>query len=246
MRLAIRELSVRYGRTLAVDSVSLELAAGEVLAILGPNGSGKSSLVRAMAGQVPFAGRVAVEPAGPARVGYMPQDVSSRAALTVLEAVLLGRLGRLGLRVLPDDLAMAGSILSELGIAALAGRYLGELSGGQRQLAFLAQALAAEPSVLLLDEPISALDIRHQLEVMETVRRLTRERALATAVVLHDLNIAARYADRIAVMKSGRLVASGRPEEVIGPALMEAVFGIQAVRMTGIEGCPAIVAIRPI
>lgn len=246
MKLAIRELSVRYGRTLAVDSVSLELAAGEVLAILGPNGSGKSSLVKAMAGQVPFGGGVAVEPAGPARVGYMPQDVSSRAALTVLEAVLLGRLGRLGLRVLPDDLAMAGSILSELGIAALAGRYLGELSGGQRQLAFLAQALAAEPSVLLLDEPISALDIRHQLEVRETVRRLTRDRGLATAVVLHDLNFAARYTDRIAVMKSGRLVASGRPEEVIGPALMETVFGVEAVRTTGIDGCPAIVAIRPI
>jgi iron complex transport system ATP-binding protein len=218
--------------------VDLTAHPGEVLAVIGPNGSGKSSLVKAIAGLVKHEGVVRFDgsTARPERIGYMPQDIGARAALTVLEAVLLGRLGRLGLRVRPDDLAAVEAVLGELDLMPLASRYLGELSGGQRQLVFLAQALASEPALLLLDEPISALDIRHQLEVMEIVLRMTRARGLTTLVILHDLNIAARFADRVLVMRSGRAVCCGQPEAVIDAAMVASVFGVEATLSSDPQG----------
>lgn len=246
MRIAITGLSVRYGATMAVEALDLAAEPGELVAVVGPNGSGKSSLVKAIAGLVPHQGSIAFDGAScsRARIGYMPQDIGQRAALTVLEAVLLGRLGRLGLRVERADLVAAETVLRGLGLVALAARYLGELSGGQRQLVFLAQALAAEPDLLLLDEPISALDIRHQLEVMQTVRRLTREGGLTTIVILHDLNIAARFADRIAVMKSGRLVCQGAPEAVVEPGMLASVFGVEAALSSAPDGRLAMTPLR--
>ncbi len=247
MKVRIDDLSVRYGATTALTELDLTAEPSEVLAVIGPNGSGKSSLIKAIAGLVPYRGGIALDAAGGAerRVGYMPQDISSRAALTVLETVLLGRLGRLGLRVRPEDLAMAQGVLSEIGLDHLAGRYLGELSGGQRQLVFLAQALAAEPRLLLLDEPISALDIRHQLEVMEIVRRLTHERGLTTIVILHDLNIAARFADRIAVMRGGRRVCHGTPDAVIRTEMIADVFGVEAALSLAPDGSLVVAPLRP-
>lgn len=248
MKVRIEDLSVRYGATTALGGVDLTAEPAEVLAVIGPNGSGKSSLIKAVAGLVPHQGRVVFETGNGSerRIGYMPQDISSRAALTVLEAVLLGRLGRLGLRVKPSDLAMAGAVLDELGLGHLAGRYLGELSGGQRQLVFLAQALASEPNLLLLDEPISALDIRHQLEVMQIVRRLTHERRLTTIVILHDLNIAARFAARIAVMSRGRLICHGSPEAVIEPAMIAEVFGVEAAMSAAPDGALMVTPLRAV
>ena len=248
MKVRVEDLSVRYGGTTALTELNLTAEPSEVLAIIGPNGSGKSSLVKAIAGLVPYRGGIAFDAAGGAerRVGYMPQDISSRAALTVLECVLLGRLGRLGLRVKPEDLAMAQGVLNEIGLGHLAGRYLGELSGGQRQLIFLAQALAAEPRLLLLDEPISALDIRHQLEVMEIVRRLTHERELTTIVILHDLNIAARFCDRIAVMRGGQLVCQGAPDAVIRTDMIADVFGVEAALASTPDGSIMVTPLRAV
>ncbi|OYW62907.1 MAG: ABC transporter [Bosea sp. 12-68-7] len=238
MKLTVAGLSVRYGARQAIAAVDLTAHPGEMLAVIGPNGSGKSSLVKAIAGLVTHAGVVAFDgsPLRPERIGYMPQDIGARAALTVLEAVLLGRLGRLGLRVRPDDLAAVEAVLGELDLMPLASRYLGELSGGQRQLVFLAQALASEPSLLLLDEPISALDIRHQLEVMEIVLRMTKSRGLTTLVILHDLNIAARFADAVMVMRQGRVVCSGRPGDVIDASMVAAVFGVEAALSSAPDG----------
>jgi len=248
VKVRIEDLSVSYGGTKALSSLDLTADPAEVLAVIGPNGSGKSSLIKAVAGMVPRQGRIVFEAENGSelRIGYMPQDISSRAALTVLEAVLLGRLGRLGLRVKPEDLAMAQGVLGELDLGHLAGRYLGELSGGQRQLVFLAQALAAEPNLLLLDEPISALDIRHQLEVMQVVRRLTSERRLTTIVILHDLNIAARFADRVAVMSRGRLICHGSPRAVIEPATIATVFGVEAAMSSAPDGSLIVIPLRTV
>ncbi|HEV7257306.1 MAG TPA: ABC transporter ATP-binding protein [Bosea sp. (in: a-proteobacteria)] len=248
MRVNIEDLAVCYGATQALSDITLTAEPGEVMAVIGPNGSGKSSLVKAIAGLVRCSGRVAFETGDgdQPRIGYMPQDISSRAALTVLEAVLLGRLGQLGLRVKPDDLAMAQTVLQELDLGGLAGRYLGELSGGQRQLVFLAQALASEPNLLLLDEPISALDIRHQLEVMLIVRQLTHQRGLTTIVILHDLNIAARFADTVAVISAGKLVCHGRPAAVIEPSMVASVFGVDAAMSAAPDGSLVVTALRPV
>lgn len=246
MKLTVAGLSVRYGATQAIEGVDVAAHPGEVLAVIGPNGSGKSSLVKAIAGLVKHEGVVSFDgsPVRPERIGYMPQDIGARAALTVLEAVLLGRLGRLGLRVRPDDLAAVEAVLGELALKPLASRYLGALSGGQRQLVFLAQALASEPSLLLLDEPISALDIRHQLEVMEIVLRMTRARSLTTLVILHDLNIAARFADAVMVMRQGRVVCCGKPDGVIELEMVASVFGVQAALSSAPDGRLVVTPLR--
>ena len=235
MSLVVSDLGVRYGQRHALAGVSLEAKPGEVTAIIGPNGSGKSSLIRAIAGLITRQGSVRCGADGAARIGYMPQDVGSRAALTVLEVVLLGRLRALHLRLTDADLDAAGAALATLGIEHLASRDLAELSGGQRQLVFLAQVLASEPQILLLDEPISALDIRNQVEVLDTVRRLTRERCLTTLMVLHELSAAARVADRIIVLKEGHVAGDGRPASVLTPQLIGDVFGIEAI-VVQVEG----------
>ncbi|WP_082359008.1 ABC transporter ATP-binding protein [Bosea sp. AAP35] len=246
MKLTVEGLSVAYGPTRAIAGLDLVAHPGEVLAVIGPNGSGKSSLVKAIAGLLGHEGIVAFDgsPVRPQRIGYMPQDIGARAALTVLETVLLGRLGRLGLRVRRDDLDAVEAVLVELDLMPLAARYLGELSGGQRQLVFLAQALASEPALLLLDEPISALDIRHQLEVMEIVLRMTRTRSLTTLVILHDLNIAARFADAVMVMREGRAVCCGQPGDVIDKAMVAAVFGVEAALSAAPDGRLIMTAMR--
>lgn len=234
MNLVLDAVSVRYGGVTAVDGVSLLAEGGEVLALLGPNGSGKSSLLRAIAGLQPHAGRVRREGAG--EVGFLPQDNGARAALTVLETVLLGRLRALGMRVPQAEVARAMAALARLGIDRLAGRMLAELSGGQRQMVFLAQLLAAEPAALLLDEPTSALDLRNQFELLALLRDLARRQGLLVVVAIHDLNAAARFADRIAVLQAGRLVAAGTPGTVLTPALLADVYGLRAEVVTASDG----------
>lgn len=232
MKIDVEKLVVRYGSHTAVDGVNLSATPGEILGVLGPNGSGKSSLVKAIAGILPHSGKVRIDGAvapSPSVIGYMPQDHQTRAALTVLETVLLGRLGRLGLRVSKADLAAAEEVLRDIGILSLAMRDLGTLSGGQRQLVFLAQALAGSPRVLLLDEPFSALDIRHQLEVAELLARLTRERKLTTIVVLHDIPMAGRLTDRLALLEGGRLMALGNRADVLASSAMRSVFQVEFV-----------------
>jgi iron complex transport system ATP-binding protein len=246
VRVTIDGLTVRYGATEVIAGLDLVAEPGEVLAVIGPNGSGKSSLIKAVAGVVRHGGSIAFDGARirPPRIGYMPQDISGRTALTVLETVLLGRLGRLGLRVAPADLDAVETVLQDLDLMPLASRHLGELSGGQRQLVFLAQALASEPALLLLDEPISALDIRHQLAVMEIVLAATRARGLTTLVVLHDLNVAARFADAIAVMQRGGLVCHGTPGATIEPAMVARVFEVEAAMSMAPDGKPVMTPLR--
>lgn len=246
MTVTLHNVSVRYGKTLAVDRVSLSAKSGEVTALVGSNGSGKSSLLKAVAGLLRSEGEIHLpEYSGSGRViGYMPQDTTSNAALTVLEVVLLGRYQQLGLRLSEVDLQAAIDALGSLGIQSLASRYLGELSGGQRQLIFLAQVLANKPRVLLLDEPISALDIHHQLLVLETIQRLTVAQNLVTIVVLHDLTAAARHADRLAIMADGRLAGEGSPVEVLTENLIRQVFQVDAAIQEGPGGKLSITALR--
>ncbi len=235
--LELRDVGVAYGRGAGARAALAGLTTpvmtgGEVIAVIGPNGAGKSTLFRRVAGLVGGPGevRVAGPPGRPRRAPcYLPQDTAVAAVLTVYEAVLLARRqGRSGWSVDEADLAVVDDALDELGLADLAFRNLGELSGGQRQLVSIAQVLAREPEVLLLDEPTSALDLHRQLEVLALVRRLARERGLCVLLAVHDLNQALRVADRVMVLDGGRLVAFGPPREVVTPALLEAVYGVRA------------------
>jgi iron complex transport system ATP-binding protein len=240
--LRLEALCAGYRGRDVVREVSLTLEPGTVTALIGPNGSGKSTLVKAAAGLLPSRGGIA-RPAG-ATIGYLPQDVSARAVLTVLETVLLGRVGTLGLRVAPGELAATASVLDMLGLAALAERHLDELSGGQRQMVYLAQVLARDPALLLLDEPTSTLDLRHAIEILETVRRLTATRALTTLIVLHDLNAAARFADRLVLLAEGRIRAIGTAVEVLRPDLIAEVYGVAAFVERGPDGHPTVTPFR--
>ena len=248
MSVAAHSVSARYGQRVALQDIDLVAASGRLLGVVGPNGSGKSTLIKVLAGQLPHQGRVLFHgsPNRPSAIGYMPQDLQTPAALTVLDVVLLGRLGQLGLRIRPDDLDAVRQALHALDIEALAGRYLSELSGGQRQMVFLAQALVSQPKVLLLDEPISALDVRHQLEVLGVVRETTQARGLVTLIVLHDLQAASRFCDDIALLAEGRLLACGTPREVLTVDHIARAFGVHSELLRCQDGTPVLVPQRPL
>lgn len=234
-------LSVAYGKERVLHDIDLRAAPGTVTALVGPNGSGKSSLLKAIAGLVASTGTIR-RPAG--RIGYLPQDGNARAVLTVLEVVLLGQLHTLGLAVGRADIEAAAQVLRDLGLEHLGDRYLGEISGGQRQMVYLAQVVAAAPTALLLDEPTSALDLRNQMDMLDHVRRLTLARGLTTLVAIHDLNAAARYADRIALLDGGRLAACGTPAAVLTEATLGRVYRIDTEVLAGPDGLPRITPMR--
>lgn len=233
----IENLSLSYGTRRVLSGVNLEAPEGSLTAVIGPNGAGKSSLMRATLGLTPFTGRVTLDgvdllsqPRKKASqlVSYLPQDSSVRSALTVLEVALLGRLERLGWHLPSSEIEAAVDVLAMLNVEGLADRRIGEISGGQRQMVFIAQALARGPRVLLLDEPTSALDVRHQLEILETIRDIARRKKLAVIIALHDLNLAARFVDQVVILDAGRVHAAGPPNAVLNAEMLAQVFAIEA------------------
>ncbi|MCL7930146.1 ABC transporter ATP-binding protein [Halomonas llamarensis] len=217
------------------------LRAGSVTALLGSNAAGKSTLLRRMAGELRGAGKVevvgqAVE-AWPTyhcnRPAHVPQDISMMSSLRVFEAVLLASKQGSGWGVNDDEMDVVIRMLQTLGIQALADRELAALSGGQRQLVSIAQALVREPRVLLLDEPTSALDLQNQFEVLELLCQLARERSMCVVLAIHDINHALRFADHVVVLHQGRVEATGSPREVLTPGLMQKVYGV----LTRLECC---------
>jgi len=243
--LSIARLSAGYGKQRVIAGLTVPpLPAGTVTVLVGPNGAGKSTLLKALAGLVPARGNamldgrdlLALPPAQrAATVGFMPQALPGNMGLGVLDSVITA------LKVSQPDLPTrqarerAVRILERLGILPLALSSLDRLSGGQKQMASLAQAIVSDPSVLLLDEPVSALDLRHQFHVMRTIRALAAE-GRVVVVVLHDLALASRWADRVVVLRDGSLFDAGAPADVITPAMLEEVYGVDASVMSGAEG----------
>ena len=236
--LAVDALSAGYGREDVLRRLSIPaLAAGEVTALLGPNGSGKSTLLKALAGLVrPREGRASLDGLDLTRldhgerarhVVYLPQSLPAAVHLRVFESVLVAAKASDAMAQ-SVDLPAIDRLLERLGIAHLALHYLDALSGGQKQLVGLAQALIRHPRVLLLDEPLSALDLNYQFHVMRLLQQETREHGLISLIVLHDLNVALQHADRAVMIHEGALHGAGEPADVITPASLAAVYGVQA------------------
>jgi iron complex transport system ATP-binding protein len=229
--IAFRQVSARYSGSsegaLAIDSLSLEILAGELCAVLGPNGAGKSTLVRLLSGLLrPAAGTVAVlgddigtldRRAIAGRIAVVPQHIEVALGFAVREVVAMGRAPHQGawMRASPKDDEAVARALASCELEALADRPVAELSGGEQKRVAVARALAQEAPILLLDEAGAHLDVRHAIAMHELVRREVAERGLACLAVLHDLNAAAQYADRVALLKAGRLLAHGTVEEVM-------------------------------
>lgn len=234
--LEIQNLFVAYGERPVLHDVSLHVRAGEVLAVIGPNGVGKSTLIRAVSGVLPVqAGTIRVDGRDVARLSqnqrarYMAVVPQARVLpdhFTVYQTVLLGRtpyLGWLG-SAGPRDHERVCRALEQTRIVHLAQRLVGTLSGGEQQRVLLARALAQEAPVLLLDEPATHLDLQHQTGLLNLVRELARLKKLAVLMVVHDLNHAGMYADRVALLFRGKVYACGAPAEVLTPAHLTAIF----------------------
>jgi iron complex transport system ATP-binding protein len=235
--LAAGRLSVGYRGRAVLSGIDLEIRGGEFLGLLGANGAGKSTLLRVLAGLAeplegaamldgkPAASWKAAERAG--RIAYLSQDTAADWAFTVRELVRMGRFARQGWFGLESaaDRSAVEAALERTELTGLADRPVTELSGGEARRAFLARALAQEPSILLLDEPIAQLDLKHQLQVLALLKDLASG-GLAVVASLHDLNLAGRFADRLAILGGGRLVACGPPDAVLTPATVAEAFGV--------------------
>lgn len=231
----IKNLNVYYGLHHILKDISLNVKRGEIMALLGPNGSGKSTLIRALSGVVPASGSLCLAgrtlsglaPASRARLmAVVPQMVTLPPAFTVLETVLLGRtpyLNFLG-QISAKDQEIARCALAKVDASAFAERRVGELSGGEQQRVLLARALAQSTPVLLLDEPTTHLDLQHQVGLLELVHQLARNENLTVLIALHDLNLAARYADRVALIVDGEIKAQGTPKEVLQSEMLSSVY----------------------
>lgn len=237
----IRNLTIDLGSGRAprrvIDSLDLDIPAGRTVALIGHNGSGKSTLLKALArqiertsGEIRTMGRPqqAWSQRDHARaLAYLPQYTPSAEGMTVRQLVALGRYpwhGALGRPSAEDQAAVAAAIL-ECGLGEYEGRLVDTLSGGERQRAWLAMLLAQGANALLLDEPISALDIAHQIEVMSLVHRLSQA-GRSVLVVLHDVNLAARFSDHIIALKAGKVVLNGTPDDLMQPDALSRVYGL--------------------
>jgi len=247
--LRIENFSAGYPNRQVIDNLSVPmLPRGQITVLLGPNGSGKSTLLRSLAGlnpaqgklwrddgdlmQMPFARRAE-------KVVYLPQSLPAGVHLHVLESIIVAQRASGG-RSNAGSEAEVMALLEQLGIAHLALSYLDQLSGGQKQLVGLAQALIRQPSLLLLDEPLSALDLNYQFHVMDLVRRETRKRNIVTVVVVHDINIALRHGDHVLMLQDGDLIADGAPDQVITPQSLARVYGVRGRIERCSQGTPQV------
>jgi iron complex transport system ATP-binding protein len=241
VKLEVKEVSLSYNHHPVVQDLSFCLQPGELVGLIGPNGCGKTSIIKALSrvlnlrsGKITLDGKdLGLISRGQLarQIGVVPQNPALPETFSVLEVVLLGRNPHLGLLrgESSHDMAVTWWAMERTGLAALAGRRIGELSGGEKQRVTIARILAQEPTVILLDEPTANLDISHQIEILDLIKSLCRERNLAVLITLHDLNLAAQYCDRLMMLKGGQIHACGTPAEVITAENIRTVFGAESL-----------------
>ena len=251
MEINLEDISFGYGSdTIVLNGISLNMAEPQVISILGPNGVGKSTLIHCINKILqPTKGTVLLDGKDVSeyslkemarKVGYVPYSSSDTFPLTVFDTVLLGRHPHAGWRTTDEDLEMVADVLEKLGIQDLALRFFNELSAGQRQRVMLARGLVQNPKIIMLDEPTSNLDIKHQLGISRTLKELSREQGILVIMISHDLNIAARYSDNIILMHKGKVHSVGTSKDVLTEENILEVYGVKS-RIIDDDGHPYIV-----
>lgn len=254
MTLDIECVRIGYGDCEVIHDISLKVHRGEILSLLGPNGSGKSTLIRATAGMhKPISGRIAVDGKSIGEISntnlaktisYVPQQYTSMPCTTVMEAVLIGRNPYIHWMPSEEDLVIVEKALKTMHIDDLAENDVNKLSGGQKQRVYIARALCQTPNFYLFDEPTSALDLRYQLETMKIMKDIVSRDDVGMMIALHDLNLALRFSDKIAMIKEGELYAYGNSSDVINEKSILDVYGIKA-KITEVDGESFMLAFGP-
>lgn len=236
--LSICGLSFGYKGNFVLRTVKTDFNNGQVTGIVGPNGAGKTSLLKCIARIVGhFEGSILIDGNDTGgmkrhelarRLSYVPQSAGNRFPVSVFDTVLMGRRPHMTWKPSGRDLKKVTETLKEMGLEALAMRDVDQISGGQMQKVLLARAVCQEADYLLLDEPTSSLDLRHQLEVMEMITSLVREKNVGAVMAMHDLNLASRFSDKIVMLDQGRVFCEGKPFDVITTENIRAVYGVNA------------------
>ena len=237
--LTVDALCFSYNGTRVLQNIGGGVEKGCILSIVGPNGAGKTTLLKCIARILrPTGGSVCIEDrdtAGMPRrelarhLGYVPQNMPTRFSVTVFDTVLAGRRPYLAWRPSCNDIRRTAEIIAAMDLSDLAMRDMAQLSGGQAQKVMLARALAQETPYLLLDEPTSSLDLRHQLEMLEVIAGLVKNKAMGAVMAMHDLNLAARFSDTIMMLYRGKIFRRGTPRQVMTPENINTVYGVEAV-----------------
>ena len=257
--LELKNVSVSYrsgGKKYPVIRDMTVKCASGFNAVLGPNGAGKTTLMKAIFGLLPYSGQILLDgrdlkPLSVEEktklISYLPQMDISSSNLTVLEMALLGRVPELGRRVRDEDLQIVVDVLRKLSLEHLSQRPFTQLSGGQQKMVLIAQTLVRSPSLILLDEPVNSLDMQKQLELCEILKAISSEEKVDIITILHDINLAARFADHLIVLDhNGSVYAQGAPAEIITKSMLEDVYGVIGDVMPDGEGVPHIMAQKSI
>jgi iron complex transport system ATP-binding protein len=250
LNLTVNKLSFKYDGTQVLKDVNLEVKIGEMLSIVGPNGSGKSTLLKCINRILKTQQNTVLIDGEDTNklnlkelskiMGYVPQSSTNTFPFTVFDIVLMGRKPYIHWSLSERDTEIVAEMMDYIGIGDLAMRHFNELSGGEQQKVIIARALAQQPQFLLLDEPTSSLDIRHQLEILCILKSLAKTNHCSVIVAMHDLNLASRFSDRMLMLKKGSIFTVGTPDAVLTKENIESVYGIKTQVTNSILGSPQI------
>lgn len=255
MKIDINNISFSYNSVNVLDEVSLSVSPGEFVCILGPNGSGKSTLMKCInsilkvkTGTVLIDGndiKKLTQKEIAKELGYVPQASNNKQNSSVFDTVILGRRPYINWKLSDKDKEIALEAIKTMGLEKLAFRDFNKLSGGEQQKVVITRALAQEPSVLLIDEPTNNLDLKHQLEVLSIISTIKTEKKISVIMAIHDLNHAARYADKVIMMKNGKICYAGKPKEMLNPSNIRDVFEVEVI-INEVSGLTQIVTTKAV
>jgi iron complex transport system ATP-binding protein len=248
VEIKIENMGVNFKNKTVLKNINANFKGGNIVSVIGPNGTGKTTFIKAVANMNKYTGEINIlmdkKPLSKEKIAYVPQSNNSKSELTVFEMVLLGQIKDLKWKVSAEQLNKTKQMIKELNLTNIAHEPFSKLSGGQKQLVVMAQALISNPKVLLLDEPTSALDLKHQLQVLDIAQEYTKKTGALTFLVIHDLSLVARYSDCILLLNRGEIAGNGTPDEILETNLLEKVYQVEVDISKSNEGYITVTPVR--